>query len=131
MDEITVSEETRVWWGGGEVIFVRWSSRGLVFAWPQTDETATLVPRGALARLIQKGALHIEGDMPEWAARAYSDVASAPSPAADPMPASRADERRAPPVERSPRDDRTSIIARLIRKLSGGEAPAKARVSPQ
>ncbi|MBN1680505.1 MAG: hypothetical protein JW966_09445 [Anaerolineae bacterium] len=176
------ANQTRVWWDNSEVSFVRWTERSLVFCWSNVTETAIHMPRGAVMRLMQKGVLRVEGEMPEWSyreaaqgdaqpAQAVTDHYEAPSAQKTPAPAATA---RAPTfkkidalhlntqptdesvmaaepdaapaassvdrVESTPpqaaesvsdsavsertRPDRFSIIARLIRKLSGGENDA-------
>jgi len=57
---------TRVWWGGAEVRFIRWTDKALVFNWGNPRGTAMHVPRGTLARLQEKGVLRVEGYVPVW-----------------------------------------------------------------
>jgi hypothetical protein len=57
---------TRIWWDGSEVDFIRWTDKALVFSWGNVTETAVQMPRGAVVRLLQKGVLQIEGETPEW-----------------------------------------------------------------
>ena len=57
---------TRVWWDGDEVAFIRWTSSSLVFSWMEPTVTAMQMPRGAVVRLMEKGVLYIEGEMPDW-----------------------------------------------------------------
>ena len=121
----------------------------LVLAWASNDETAFRLPRAAALRLLNKGVLRMEGDLPDWipdqitvpkpaAPTTQPATPSAPSttparqrpaarptipPAAPPAP-----EPVAQPAEPAPRNDRFSAIARIIRKLTGGDStssPAK------
>ncbi len=57
---------TRVWWDNGEVVFIRWTEKTLVFSWGDVRETAVHIPRGAVTRLVQKGVLRVEGEAPTW-----------------------------------------------------------------
>ena len=57
---------TRVWWEGEEAVFIRWTNQSLVLAWPDAAETAVKIPRGAVTRLMGKGVLQIEGNVPAW-----------------------------------------------------------------
>ncbi|MBN1201571.1 MAG: hypothetical protein JXJ20_06925 [Anaerolineae bacterium] len=66
MDSPVQHGKTRVWWDGGEVEFIRWTDKSLVFCWDNTMDTAVHMPRGALVRLIRKGVMQIEGEMPAW-----------------------------------------------------------------
>jgi hypothetical protein len=66
MSETKQIDATRVFWDGGEVAFIRWTEKALVFSWDNQLETAIHMPRGAVLRLMQKGVLQIEGDMPPW-----------------------------------------------------------------
>jgi hypothetical protein len=133
---------TRVWWDGNEVAFIRWTEKSLVFAWPNAYETAIHIPRGAVLRLVQKGILHIEGNMPNWMPGAIWELptgikmtADQPAVIEDPQPspaqASAPQHEVALPQAEAPKPDqrsaRYSAISRLIRKLTGGErVPAEA-----
>lgn len=110
---------TRVYWEGNEVRFIRWTDQGLVFNWDDPRETAINMPRGTVRRLMSKGVLRVEGDMPTWT-RANEDTASrrrTPTP-----PASRR-QGAVPPVRplselsEEQKSQRVGILARLIRKL--------------
>ena len=116
---------TRIWWDGNEVEFVRWTERALVFSWGDPHETAIHMPRGAVLRLMEKGVMQIEGELPEWAD--FGPLKLAPKEkekekeAAQPIPSP-----AVPPAEPS-RLAKLNIITRLIRKLSSnGPAQAKA-----
>jgi hypothetical protein len=105
---------TRIWWDGSEVAFIGWTDKALLFSWCDARETAVQMPRGVVFRLLQKGVLRIEGEVPSWL---YVDE---PLPglypaAPQPRPAS-ADNKN------GQRAEKLSIISRIIRKLSGGEA---------
>ncbi len=131
--------KTRVWWDGGEVSFVRWTDRSLVFSWCDVKETAVHMPRGAVLRLMEKGVLRIEGEMPAWIeeAQAALEAARKPTRRKQLTPVPRPTQQDQPPEPaRRPRvlsqDERThrvSIVRRLIRKLTGGEEPDSARVT--
>lgn len=61
--------QTRVWWDGEEVRFIRWTEHALIFSWVEPTVTATPMPRGAVIRLVNRGVLRIEGAMPAWVPR--------------------------------------------------------------
>jgi hypothetical protein len=108
---------TRVWWDEGEVEFIRWTEKSLVFAWCNATETAIHMPRGAVVRLLEKGVLRIEGNAPDWIQRPQQRELQPVSPlqptqCAEPESAAKPDPE--PP-------SRFNVIARLIRKLGGGE----------
>ena len=135
--------DTRVWWDSNEVAFIRWTEKSLVFAWPNAYDTAIHMPRGAVLRLVQKGILHIEGNMPNWMPEAIWEMQTAIAGTIAPLP--REEDRQplqplviekqpevVPPQAEAPkpeqRSERFNAISRLIRKLSGGERlPAQAR----
>ncbi len=122
--------QTRIWWDGNEVEFVRWTERALVFSWGDPHETAIHMPRGAVLRLMEKGVMQIEGELPEWVnfgplklvrveepQRVVEKEWEVPQPKPAPV---------VPPAETS-RLAKLNIITRLIRKLSSsGPERAKA-----
>jgi len=113
--------DTRVWWDGSEVIFVRWTDRSLVFAWCDAAETAIQMPRGVVIRLLEKGVLHIEGVTPDWIFREQQqDIPAAPRTATTRNAAAAAQPVVSPttPAKTEP-SSKLGAIARLIRKLSG------------
>jgi CheY-like chemotaxis protein len=133
---------TRVWWEGEEAVFIRWTEQSLVLAWPDAAETAVKIPRGAVTRLMGKGVLQIEGNVPAWvrltrpesaalepvaamahqeAAPAVSSASSAqrPDPAHQDQPAVTAPPQTAGDRLNMP-GNKLSVVARLIRKLTGG-----------
>jgi hypothetical protein len=116
-------EQTRVWWAGDEVRFIRWTDQGLVFHWGDPRETAVHMPRGAVMRLMQKGVLQIEGRMPGWTNPAYRPPEEPPQTGLVTPNFSRI--QRAPePPKPEPSSSRRSIVSRLIRKLGGDPARA-------
>ena len=121
-----MSDNTRVWWDGNPVQFIRWTEKGLVFNWDDPRETAIHMPRGAVMRLMAKGVLAIEGDAPMWTHPDYKPV-SLPERRVAPVehrPAERLPiETPKPPPQKVP--NKLNIIARLIKKLGGGD-PARA-----
>ena len=98
MDATSYDQNTRVFWDGGEVHFVRWTRKALVFSWAGTAETAVHMPRGAVLRLKEKGVLRIEGYQP-WNAAMEAD-----------------EPPDQPPVDE--RAQKASLIKRLIRRLN-------------
>lgn len=122
MSDNAQSSQTRVWWDGEEVQFIRWTQRSLVFHWQDPRETAMHMPRGAVLRLMEKGVLRVEGEMPNWP--------EAPSPPPqERIVISRERMAQPAPVRTEPNtdpqlDNRRSIVARLIRKLGGGDRNA-------
>lgn len=121
---------TRIWWDGREVNFIRWTDGTLVFAWQESDETAMHIPRGAVTRLIDRGVLKVKGDLPQW----LDGNLTLTPPALEPTHASAVSARpSALPMRRdtapldpsrlhnrpAPADNRRSIVARLLRKLGG------------
>lgn len=117
---------TRIWWDGREVNFIRWTNGSLVFAWGNTEETAMHIPRGAVTRLIDRGVLEIEGEMPDWLGGKLT--LEPPKKADAPRPARLS---FAPPpgehAQPAPQTNRRSIVARLLAKLGGDPARAEAR----
>jgi hypothetical protein len=101
------SKTTRVWWDGGEVQFIRWTTRSLVFSWRDASDTAMHMPRGALLRLMKKGVIQVEGDMPRWITHPQSETKQLPKPSA-----------------KKTQPGLFSAITRLIKKL-GSDEPAK------
>ncbi len=115
-----MSSNTRVWWDGNPVQFIRWTEKGLVFNWDDPRETAIHMPRGAVVRLMAKGVLQIEGDAPEWMYTGHEPIVlrrSAETPVAG-IPAERISAAQ-PTVSKLP--NKLNIIARLINKLGGGD----------
>jgi len=84
--------KTRVWWNDGEVEFIRWTDKTLVFRWGA--DAPVHIPRGTVMRLLEKGGLRIEGRHPDW------------------MVVTRSVDQPSKPF---------NAILRLIRKLGGGE----------
>ncbi len=58
---------TRLWMGGVEVDFLRWTAHGLIYTRVGSRETMANLTRGTLRRLLQEGTLRIEGYRPDWA----------------------------------------------------------------
>ena len=114
---------TRVWWEGEEAVFIRWTDQSLVLAWPDAAETAIKIPRGAVTRLVGKGVLQVEGNVPTWARLSRPELtASEPIHAAkaqETAPAERQDQPTAANHPGAPAN-KLSVVARLIRKLTGG-----------
>lgn len=101
-----MSSETRIWWNGNEVSFIRWTEKGVVFNWGDPHETAMHLPRGTVARLVEKGVMQIQGHAPIWAHKLIRNETPRPKPA--------------PSKPVAPKNSKKiSIIARLINKLSG------------
>jgi hypothetical protein len=129
-----LSQRTRVWWDEGEVAFIRWTEKSLVFSWGGAMDTAIHMPRGAVVRLLEKGVLHVEGEMPEWVAKEFKsdklEIAPLATPAHVPAPvdspATYPDAKEQPPESRP---GLFSAITRLIRKLGGGEDHDPAEVT--
>jgi hypothetical protein len=115
---------TRVWWDGDEVVFIRWTEKSLVFSWNDVTETAIHMPRGAVLRLLQKGVLQVKGEMPTWThLEPFGSEKSDPSAAQEPPSPT------VPSVpEKQQKPERVSAISKLIRKLGGGDH-SSARVS--
>jgi hypothetical protein len=106
---------TRIWWDGSEVSFIRWTEKALVFSWGNVTETAVHMPRGAVVRLLQKGVLQIEGETPDWIHLSPLEFDRSPEPDETlPHPP-------APHIEPKPepQNSRLGVVARLIRKLGG------------
>ncbi len=130
---------TRIWWDGREVNFIRWTDGTLVFAWRENDETAMHIPRGAVTRLIDRGVLEVEGDLPAW----LGDVLTLDVPAREPEPVKQPVQKPVAPARRevarpapaparqhnqpAPATSRRSIVARLLRKLGGDPDRVQAR----
>jgi hypothetical protein len=134
-----------VWWEGEEAVFIRWTEQSLVLAWPDAAETAVKIPRGAVTRLMGKGVLQIEGNVPAWvrlscpesaglepvAALARQGAAPAASPAGSGQRSDSANQDQqavmAPPQAAGDRlaapANKLSVVARLIRKLTGSGDP--------
>lgn len=121
----THTSRTRVWWDGGEVLFVRWTDQALVFSWSGVRETAIHMPRGAVVRLLEKGVLYIEGEVPDWMYEMQRDWGghmslSVLSPLSSGAPLNTAVEHPKPrESSHSQPGGRQSIIKRLINKLAG------------
>jgi hypothetical protein len=135
MNPDSYPKRTRIWWDGGEVEFIRWTEKSLVFNWGDPRETAIHMPRGAVMRLLEKGVLRVEGEMPPWTGLQPVDSDLHP----EGMLAAQ-DPQRQPPVFKSsvpavavekpkPLSNRLNIVARLIRKLAGGEERGPAGVT--
>ena len=108
MEHSLQPHNTRIWWDGGEVEFIRWTEKALVFQWGDATETAIHMPRGAVMRLMHKGVLQIEGEVPEWI-DSRADLLVEPEQPETPL------------KEIQQRGGRVSIITRLIRKLAGSD----------
>jgi len=113
------TNSTRVWWDGTEVSFIRWTESGLIFGWPNATETAAQIPRGAVLRLMNKGVLYIEGNVPDWVLTPEHEVHQ-PAPVASSTPKPAPAPKRAEPIPQQ-KTERLSAVSRLIRKLGGGE----------
>lgn len=146
-EETESPDSTRVWWEGTEAVFVRWTEQSLVLAWPDTADTAVKIPRSAVTRLLQKGVLQIEGDLPGWArlprvefpesvlvpSRSDGEAASAVSstshePAATSGGLDRHAEMAASQASAEHQDkpaSKLNIVARLIRRLTRDNAPQR------
>ena len=147
-DRAAPVDPTRVWWEGEEAVFIRWTNQSLVLAWPDAAETAVKIPRGAVTRLMGKGVLQIEGNVPAWVRLSRPEsvelkpVPSVPSmghqeaaPAASPASSGQQLESGvqaqpaaiAPPQVAGDRlnapGNKLSVVARLIRKLTGSGSP--------
>jgi hypothetical protein len=123
-----MSENTRVWWDGSPVQFIRWTEKGLVFNWDDPRETAIHMPRGTVVRLMAKGVLEIEGDAPDWTRSDYRPVAT-PKPRVVPVESPPLEKVRLEKPQPAPPKvpNKLNIIARLINKLGGGDpGPARA-----
>jgi hypothetical protein len=118
--------KTRVWWDNGEVVFIRWTEKALVFSWGDVRETAVHIPRGAVTRLVQKGVLRVEGEAPTWIQPNFSGAQVVPVSPATPVVPIPAPVEAEKPRSALLRSERFSAISRLIRKLAGSEhAPAQ------
>lgn len=132
MDRMSTSGETlktRVWWDGGEVDFICWTEKSLIFSWRDVTETAVQLPRGAVVRLLEKGVLVVEGEMPSWIYQVVYDlqraaVQAAPpaqsSAAHDSSPATQAATHQSPAPEAAPDSApvRFNVVSRLIRRIA-------------
>jgi len=135
MNPDSYPKRTRVWWDGGEVEFIRWTDKALVFNWGDPRETAIHMPRGAVMRLMEKGVLRVEGEMPPWTTSRSATSESAQLE--DTQPDQDQPLRHSPAVFRPPAGlekqkpvaNRLNIVARLIRKLAGGEERDPAKVT--
>ncbi len=111
--------QTRIWWNGDEVYFLAWTDHALLFRWNEAvwnGRGVIQLPRGATRRLLNKGVLVIEGEMPDW----LTEKAPVGCPTrARPVPPP----RPIPPPERPaptpPKADLRSIVLRVIRRLTG------------
>ena len=110
MSAQTQFETTRLRWDGGEVSFIKWTEKSLVFNWGDARETAVQLPRGAVMRLVEKGVLEVEGDTPRWF-QEDNVLPYADHDAIDIAPNT--------PAVRKPEPGNTGMISRLIRKLAG------------
>jgi hypothetical protein len=135
MNPDSYAKRTRIWWDGGEVEFIRWTEKSLVFNWGDPRETAIHMPRGAVMRLMEKGVLRVEGEMPPWTGLQLFDselhsegMLSTQEPQRQqpvfksPVPATAVEKQK-------PLGNRLNIVARLIRKLAGGEERGPAGVT--
>jgi CheY-like chemotaxis protein len=134
---------TRVWWEGEEAVFIRWTDQSLVLAWPDATDTAVKIPRGAVTRLMGKGVLQVEGNVPTWvrlshpeptesrpvhpSAESHEAALSARPASDDEKVHSRNQHQAAVMAAPQAAGDRldapankSSVVARLIRKLTGG-----------
>jgi hypothetical protein len=59
--------DTRLWMGGIEVEFIKWTPHGLVYTRVGSTETLANLSRNTVIRLLQEGTLRIEGYRPAWA----------------------------------------------------------------
>jgi hypothetical protein len=134
MNPDSYAKRTRIWWDGGEVEFIRWTEKALVFNWGDPRETAIHMPRGAVTRLMEKGVLRVEGEMPPWTGVRPADNEQQP----EDLPSAQAQQRQSalkPPVltatleKPKPLSNRLNVVARLIRKLAGGEERGPAGVA--
>lgn len=110
-------DQTRVWWDGSEVNFLRWTETALIFSWYSSVETAVQMPRGTVVRLLHKGVLYVEGYVPEWVSSALG------------IPETQPIEARAKPEPPQPaiaKAEKISMLTRLIRKLGGNTERAGA-----
>lgn len=125
------AKRTRIWWDGGEVEFIRWTEKSLVFNWGDPRETAIHMPRGAVTRLMEKGVLRVEGEMPPWTSPRQDDQLQSD----DRLSAQEQQRQSAfkPPVATAekpkPLSNKLNVVARLIRKLAGGEERGRAGVT--
>lgn len=131
MNPDSYARRTRIWWDGGEVEFIRWTEKSLVFNWGDPRETAIHMPRGAVTRLMEKGVLRVEGEMPPWTGPRPDD-----QPQSEDRLSAQEQQRQSalkPPVvtaeKPKPLSNRLNVVARLIRKLAGGEERGRAGVA--
>jgi hypothetical protein len=131
MNPDSYARRTRIWWDGGEVEFIRWTEKSLVFNWGDPRETAIHMPRGAVTRLMEKGVLRVEGEMPPWTGpRSDDQLQSEDKLAAQEQQRQSAFKPPVPAAEKpKPLSNRLSVVARLIRKLAGGEERGRAGVA--
>ena len=133
-------DATRVWWEGEEAVFIRWTDQSLVLAWPDATDTAVKIPRGAVTRLVGKGVLQVEGNVPTWVRLSHPESAGSepvhPSAeshktvlAARPASGGERPNQHQAAVMAAPQAagdrldtpaNKLSVVARLIRKLTGG-----------
>lgn len=59
--------KTRVWLGGMEVQFVKWTPNAMIYTRYGSQETMAHLPRSTVQRLLRENMLRIEGDCPDWA----------------------------------------------------------------
>jgi hypothetical protein len=113
--------QTRVWWDGDEVEFICWTDKGLVFNWNDARETAVHMPRGAVVRLMDKGVLYVEGQMPTWINPGQAQPQESVSSGLVKPQFKHVE--RAQPQQRKPsaKAEKLNIVQRLIRKLSGND----------
>lgn len=60
-------QDTRLWMGGVEVQFMRWTPHGLIYTRVGSQVTLANLTRTTVRRLLQDGTLRIEGFRPAWA----------------------------------------------------------------
>jgi hypothetical protein len=60
-------QDTRLWMGGVEVQFMRWTPHGLIYTRVGSRATLANLTRTTVKRLLQDGTLRIEGFRPAWA----------------------------------------------------------------
>ncbi len=73
MDE--EEHDTRLWMGGVEVDFLKWTPHGLIYNRVGSRETLANLTRGTVRRLVQEGTLRIEGFRPAWVEPDHDDNA--------------------------------------------------------
>jgi hypothetical protein len=59
--------ETRLWLGGVEVQFIKWTPNGLIYNRVGSLETVAHLSKSTIHRLLDEGTLYIEGYRPDWA----------------------------------------------------------------